>query len=299
MPRKIKTMPKIIAVVGPTASGKTALAIRLAKIFRGELISADSRQIYRRMDIGTGKDKTYPQFLLDTTTPNQVWNARKYKKSAVAKIREILKRGRLPILVGGTGLYLKAVLENLKIPSVPPDKKLREELEKLPLAALEQKLNKLDPAAAQIAGKNKRRIVRALEVILKTGDYFSSQRQKGKSLFNALVIGIKVPREKLYQRINKRVDEQIKKGLVSELKMLVKKYGENAYALQNTIAYKELLPYLRGEVTLEKAIEEIKRNSRRYARRQISWFKTQAEVHWIDSPKEAEKLVKKFLNLKN
>ncbi|KKU93915.1 MAG: tRNA dimethylallyltransferase [Candidatus Jorgensenbacteria bacterium GW2011_GWA1_48_13] len=291
--------PKIIAIAGPTASGKTALAIALAKRLRGEVISADSRQIYRGMDIGTGKDKTYPQFLIDTTAPKQVWNAVKYKRATVKKIREILKRGKLPILVGGTGLYIKAILENLKIPAVKPDKKLREELEEMTTEELEEKLSRLDPEAAKTASKNKRRIIRALEVILKTGNYFSSQRQKGKPLFNALVIGIKVPREELYERINKRVNEQIKRGLVQEVKKLVKKYGENAYALQNSIAYKELLPYLRGETTLEKSIEDIKRNSRRYARRQITWFKMQPDIHWVDSKEKAEKLVNKFLNLKN
>jgi len=291
-------MQKIIAIVGPTASGKTALAIALAKRLRGEVISVDSRQIYRRMDIGTGKNKTYPQFLIDTTPPNRVFSVRQYKKLAEKKIREIIKRGHLPILVGGTGLYLKAIVENLKMPAVKPDKKLRENLGKLTTGELEEKLKSLDPAAAKTAAQNKRRLIRALEVILKTGDPFSSQRKKGKPLFNALQIGIKVPRQELDERINKRVDEQIKRGLVKEVKNLIKKYGDNAYALQNTIAYRELLPYLRGETTLEKSIEEIKRNSRRYARRQITWFKRQANVHWIDSPRQAEKLVNKFLNSK-
>lgn len=288
--------PKIIAVVGPTASGKTALAAGLAKKFRGELISVDSRQIYKGMDIGTGKDKTYPQFLLDTTSPKQVFNAVKFKKIAVKKIQEILKRGHLPILVGGTGLYLKAIVENLKIPIVPPDKNLRESLEKLPLQELRRKLGELDPEAAKVAAENRRRIIRALEVIFKTGDYFSAQRKKGKPLFNTLMIGIKIPREKLYERINERIDGQIEKGLVEEVKSLAKEYGENAYALQNTIAYKELLPCLRGETSLEEAVEEIKRNSRRYARRQMTWFKTQPDIYWIQTKKEADKLAAEFIS---
>lgn len=282
--------------MGPTASGKTGLAIRLAKRFRGELISADSRQIYKGMDIGTAKDASYPQFLIDTVSPKTVWSALKHKKAAEARIREILKRGRLPILVGGTGLYTKAILENLKIPAVKIDKGLREKLEKTPLEELQRKLSEFDPEAARITGQNKRRVIRALEVILKTGNNFSSQRLKGSPLWDALQIGIKIPRKELYKRIGKRIDGQIKMGLVNEVKNLVKKYGENAYALRNTIGYKELLTYLRGEITLERAIEEIKKNSRHYARRQITWFKMQPNIHWVQNEREAEKLIRMFLD---
>jgi len=288
-------MKKIIAIIGPTASGKTALAVRLAKKFGGELISADSRQIYKGMDIGTAKDKSYPQYLVDSLSPKTAFNVLRFKNLCLRNIREVSKKNKLPILVGGSGLYLNVVLYNLKIPKVRADEYLRIKLEKLALGELEKRLKKLDPEAARITAGNKRRIIRALEVIAKTGKPFSEQRKKGKPLFDTLVIGIKVPREKLYERIEKRIDEQIKKGLVGEVKNLVKKYGKNAYALRGTIAYKELIPYLSGETTLESAIQEIKKNSRRFSRRQMTWFRAQPDVRWVDSFKETEKLIRKFL----
>ncbi len=288
-------MPKIIAIVGPTASGKTKLAIRLAKKFNGELLSVDSRQIYKGMDIGTAKDKSYPHHLVDILSPKTAFNVLRFKNLALRAIREILKRGKLPILVGGSGLYFNTIVYNLKIPRVKADKKLRRDLEKLSVEELREKLRKLDPEAAQITGVNKRRIVRALEVIIKTGNYFSTQREKGKPLFNALIIGLCVPREELYKRINKRIDEQIKRGLVQEVKMLIKKYGENAYALENTIGYKELLPYLRREITLKRAVEEIKKNSRRFAKRQMTWFQAQPEIYWVNSAGKTEKVVAKVV----
>ena len=288
-------MKKIIAIIGPTASGKTALAVRLAKKFGGELISADSRQIYKGMDIGTAKDKSYPQYLVDSLSPKTTFNVLRFKNLCLRNIREVSKKNKLPILVGGSGLYLNVVLYNLKIPKVRADEYLRIKLEKLALGELEKRLKKLDPEAARITAGNKRRIIRALEVIAKTGKPFSEQRKKGKPLFDTLVIGIKVPREKLYERIEKRIDEQIKKGLVGEVKNLVKKYGKNAYALRGTIAYKELIPYLSGETTLESAIQEIKKNSRRFSRRQMTWFRAQPDVRWVDSFKETEKLIRKFL----
>ena len=288
-------MKKIIAIIGPTASGKTALAVRLAKKFGGELISADSRQIYKGMDIGTAKDKSYPQYLVDSLSPKTTFNVLRFKNLCLRNIREVSKKNKLPILVGGSGLYLNVVLYNLKIPKVRADEYLRIKLEKLALGELEKRLKKLDPEAARITAGNKRRIIRALEVIAKTGKPFSEQRKKGKPLFDTLVIGIKVPREKLYERIEKRIDEQIKKGLVGEVKNLVKKYGKNAYTLHGTIAYKELIPYLSGETTLESAIQEIKKNSRRFSRRQMTWFRAQPDVRWVDSFKETEKLIRKFL----
>jgi tRNA dimethylallyltransferase len=287
---------KIIAIVGPTASGKTEAAIRLAKKFKGELVSIDSRQIYKGMDIGTAKEISYPQHLIDILTPKTSFNVLRFKNLCLRAIRKILKNNKLPILVGGSGLYFNAVVYNLKIPRVKADKKLRKELEKLSVPKLQEKLKKLDPAAAQLTGKNKRRIIRALEVIIKTGSYFSAQKKRGKPLFDALIIGLRMPRKNLYERINKRVDEQIKMGLVEEVKKLVEKYGDRAYALQNTIAYKELLPYLKNETTLEKATEEIKKNSRRFARRQMTWFRAQPDIQWVDSYKEAENLVKNFLS---
>lgn len=247
------------------------------------------------MNIGTAKDESYPQHLVDILSPRTIFNVLRFKNLCLRAIRQILKKGKLPILVGGSGLYFNAVVYNLKIPKVKADSKLRAALGESETSELLEKLRQLDPEAAQLTGENKRRIIRALEVILKTGGRFSSERQKGKPLFDTLIIGLRVPREELYERINKRIDEQIEKGLVEEVKSLVKIYGEDAYALQSTIAYKELLPYLHGEITLEKAVEEIKRNSRRFARRQMTWFRAQPDIHWTDSHKKAGKLAEKFL----
>jgi tRNA dimethylallyltransferase len=290
-----KSKPKILSIIGPTAAGKTDLAIKLADTFGGELVSVDSRQIYKDMDIGTAKDKSYPQHLIDILSPVKTFNIASFKRLATKTIREILKRKKLPILVGGSGLYLMAILQNLKIPQVKPDLKLRAEFEKLSLEELQEKLRSLDPEASEITGKNKRRIIRALEVIIKTGHYFSLQRQKGKPIFDTLVLGIKMPREELYKKVDLRIDQQIKEGLIQEIKNLVKKYGANAFALQNTIAYKEFLPYLKKKTTLDESIQATKRSSRRYARRQITWFKMQPHVHWIKNQKEAEKLTREFL----
>lgn len=289
------SLPKIIAIVGPTAAGKTEAAINLAKKFNGEIVSVDSRQIYKGFDIGTAKNKSWPQHLIDVLGPKQAFNVALYKNWALKAIRQILKNRKLPILVGGSGLYFNTVVYNLKIPTVKPDLKLRSTLEKESLERLHQRLKQLDPEAAEITGLNKRRIIRALEVVIKTGHYFSLQRQKGEPLFNALIIGLRVPREELYKRIDKRIDEQIKAGLINEVKSLIKKYGQNTFALKNTIAYKELLPYLAGEITLEKTIQDIKRNSRRFARRQITWFKMQPNIHWVKKQKEVERSVNKWL----
>jgi len=288
-------MEKIVAIVGPTAAGKTEYAIRLAEKFNGELISADSRQIYKGMDIGTAKDKSYPQHLIDILSPKSSFNILRFKNLALKHIREILAKNRVPILVGGSGLYLNTVLYNLEIPEVKADKKLRAKLEKMTVEELREKLKKLDALAAEKTGKNKRRIIRALEVVLKTGSFFSSQRKKGEPLFDTLIIGIKIPREKLYEKINKRVDKQIEEGLIEEVKSLIKKYGKNSHALRNTIAYKEFIPYLEKKISLEEAIEETKKNSRRFSRRQITWFKAQPGVRWVDSYREAEAVAKRFL----
>ncbi|MGC8776005.1 MAG: tRNA (adenosine(37)-N6)-dimethylallyltransferase MiaA, partial [Minisyncoccia bacterium] len=226
---------KIIVIVGPTASGKTSLSIKLAKKFNGEIVSADSRQIYRGMDIGTAKatkkeQKIIKHYLIDIKNPNQNYTVANFKKDAILKIKKILNKGKLPFLVGGTGLYVQAVTENLNIPKIKPNKKLRKELEnelnKYGTDYLFKKLVDLDPEAQYIVDpKNPRRIIRALEISILSGEPFSKQRNKNERIFNPLKIGINLPKEILYQRIDKRVDLMIKQGLINEVKKLVKKYG--------------------------------------------------------------------------
>lgn len=306
--------PKIIVIVGPTASGKSALAIKIAKKIDGEIISADSRQIYRGMDIGTAKSSKkeltdIPHHLIDIKNPDENYTVAEYKKDAIKAINKILKNKKIPILVGGTGLYIKAVIDNLNIPEVAPDlklrKKLEKEIEKYGLKYIFEKLVKLDPEAAYIVDPNNpRRIIRALEIAIKTKKPFSSQRKTGKPFFDFIEMGIEWPKNTLDERINKRVDLMIKDGLLEEVKNLVKKYGSKQQSF-DAIGYREVIDYLNPalklrsgvnkKIPLQKAVELIKQNTRNYAKRQMTWFKKDGQIHWIKNEKEAEKIVKKFL----
>jgi tRNA dimethylallyltransferase len=336
--------PKIIVIVGATASGKTALSLKLAKKFSGEIVSADSRQIYREMDIGTAKPKLslmrtnlnsrifankisvnsrVAHHLIDIKNPDEPYTVAEYKHDAIRAIRNILKRKKLPILVGGTGLYVSAVADNLEIPNVKPNPTLRKKLEKKiktrGLESLFEELVKLDPEAAYIVDpKNPRRVIRALEVALTTGKPFSSQRKKGKPLFRMLKIGIAIPKEKLRKRINQRMDKMIKSGLVNEVIGLMRNYGADCPAF-DAIGYREIIDYLRSastnsesdtnlrirkfeinslfaDVAFRQAIEAIKRNTWRYAKRQMTWFKKDKGIRWIKSEKQALRLVKELLD---
>ncbi len=291
---------KLIVILGPTASGKSVLAVELAKKFKGEIVSADSRQIYREMDIGTAKviskKEGVSYHLIDIINPDQEFTVAEYKKRAIKTIKNIQKCNKVPFLVGGTGLYIKAIVDNLKIPPVPPDKVLRNRLNKKSIRELIKKLKRLDPEAiVQFDIKDKRRLIRALEVCLLTKKPFSQQRLQGKPLFETLQIGLKVPRKKLYKRINERVDEMIEKGLIEEVKKLNKRYSWDLPSMSG-IGYKQIGMYLHKEIDLERAIELIKRDTRRYARRQMTWFRQDKRIHWVKTKKEAEKLIKAFLD---
>jgi tRNA dimethylallyltransferase len=304
-------MNKLIVILGPTASGKSSLAIKLAKKFNGEIISADSRQIYRGMDIGTAKIKCQmsnvkcqvsgvrcqhiPHHLIDIINPDQEFTVAEYKKRAIRIIKDIQRRGKIPFLVGGTGLYIKAIVDNLKIPKVAPNKALRNKLNKKSSQELIKELKKLDPeAAASLDPANKRRLIRALEVCLATKKPFSKQQIKGKPLFDVLQIGLSLPREKLYKKINQRVDQMIKAGLIDEVKSLGKKYSWDLPSMSG-IGYRQIGLYLQGKIDLSTAIELIKRDSRRYARRQMTWFKQDKRIHWLKKKQEIEKLIKEFI----
>jgi tRNA dimethylallyltransferase len=311
---KAQRNPKILVVVGPTASGKTALSIQLAKKLGGEIVSADSRQVYRGMDIGTAKPpfspasnravvKTsaprggthrgapyisagIPHHLIDIKNPDEDYTVAEYKRDAIKAIRNILRRGKLPILVGGTGLYVKAIVENLDIPRVAADPALRRKLEQATcdkgLEYMFKKLVALDPEAAYIVDpKNPRRVIRALEVTLATGRPFTAQRTKGAPLFDAHIIGIKVPPATLRRRIEKRVDAMLRDGLVEETEKLYKKYGK-VKAL-DAIGYREIIDHLDGNIPLEEAVRQMKFNTWRYARRQMTWFRKDKNVKWISS----------------
>lgn len=306
--RSIGEKPKIVVIVGSTASGKSSLAIKLAKEFNGEIVSADSRQIYRGMDIGTAKPtkkelSEIPHYLIDIKNPNQNYTLSHYKKNAIKAINNILKKRKLPILVGGTGLYIDAVVNNLEIPQVKPDKKLRNKLEKeiqkRGLKYVFEKLVKLDPEAAYIVDShNPRRVIRALEITLASGVPFSQQRKKGKRLFETLKIGIDLPKEELRKRIYKRVDEMVKKGLVAEVKGLIKKYSKKNTAF-DAIGYQEIISFLDAKISLKEAVNQIKKNTWQYSRRQMTWFRKDNDIHWLQSSKtlfkDAKGFVKTFL----
>lgn len=312
---------KIIVIAGPTASGKSALAIKLAKKFNGEIVSADSRQVYRGMDIGTAKPTkkdldAVPHHLIDIKNPDQNYTVSKYKRDAIQAINKILKNKKLPILVGGTGLYIKAVVDNLNIPEVAPDIKLRNKLEKdiesHGLKYVFEKLVKLDPEAAYIVDPNNpRRIIRALEIAIKTKKPFSAQRKIGKPLFDFIEIGIEWPKNILDERINKRVDLMIKEGLLKEVKNLIKKYGLKQQSF-DAIGYREIIEFVKNKKcqrktdrsgiyackksALSNAKDLIKKNTRNYAKRQMTWFKKDKRINWIKNQKEAEKIISDYLS---
>lgn len=309
MSRKLE---KLIVILGPTASGKSGLAVELAKKFNGEIVSADSRQIYKEMDIGTGKItkremEGVPHYLIDIIKPSQEFTLAQYKKRALEVIKKIQKKGKVPFLVGGTGLYIKAIVDNLNIPQVAPNKKLRKELEAKTNQQLLAQLKKLDPDSAKtIDVYNKRRLVRALEVCLATKKPFSQLQTKGKLLFDVLQIGLFLSKERLDRKIEQRVTQMMKRGLFMEVKKLVEKYPKDYPALSG-LGYQEIRRCLKGEMTLTQAIGEIKKNTRQYARRQMTWFKkdpaskqarygTSKRINWIENQKEAEKLIGQFLS---
>lgn len=316
--------PKLVVIVGPTASGKTGLGIALAKQFNGEVISADSRQIYRDMNIGTAKPagewveadlegmkgnilsifgggarrfevEGVPHWGIDVANPDEDFNVSQFKMYAEARIKDIVKRGKLPILVGGTGLWVDAVVDNLSLPEVPPNAKIRTELESRTTDDLFAEFKRLDPAGAEVIDRhNKRRLVRALEVTRVTGKPFSAQQVKGEPQYDVLKIGMDVEKEELDHRISTRVDEMIANGLVNEVRALLKKYPADGIAMSG-IGYRQIAYFLNGKANLAAAIDDVKKDTRAYAKRQLTWFKRDPRIQWLKQPQEAETLVAKFV----
>lgn len=279
----------LLVVCGPTASGKTALSLKLAEDFNGEIVSADSCQVYRKMDIGTDKvgvdsRKKIKHYLIDVRDPDQPYTMSDFKREATHAINEILMKGKLPIICGGTGLYISSVVENYDLPTAPPDPKIREELEKEYSKggnmALYNMLVELDPAtAAKIHPNNVRYVARALEIILQTHE--PREPRKGKPIYQVFKMAVDWPREVLYERINKRVDEQLDRGLLNEIKTLLSEgYAENLNSMQ-ALGYKEYFPYIHGEKSLLDCKESLKQNSRNFAKRQLTWFRRDEEIYWI------------------
>lgn len=285
--------PKVIVICGPTASGKTTLSIQLAQKINGEIISSDSMQIYKDMNIGTAKpDQQEMQgikhYLLDFVEPNQRYSVADYKKDAENAIEDILQKGKVPIIVGGTGLYVDSLIYGIEYPNIEFDENYRKELErrveKEGLEKIYEKAKKIDPQAMKKISRNdQKRILRVLEIYNATGKTKTEQEiesRKNEVKYDYRVFAINMDREKLYDRINKRVDIMIQKGLIEEVENLLKKYNEFPTAMQG-LGYKEVVEYIQGKVLKEDMIENIKRESRRYAKRQITWFKKNKQTIWI------------------
>lgn len=297
-------LPKLIAIVGPTASGKTRLGIEIAKLVDGEIISIDSRQVYKEMDIGTAKEKLervevgkdergesdevmklwsdgVMQWGIDLVDPDEDYNVADFRNYAEQKISEILERKHVPILVGGTGFWLSVIIDNYDLTQTAGNSSLRAGLESRSIDDLFAEYKKLDPKGAELIDKsNKRRLVRALEVTKLSGKQFSEQQTKGEPKYDVLQIGLKADRAELYRHIDARVDEMIAKGLVDEVRGLKEKYGCEIESMTG-IGYRQICKYLEGKMTLEKAIEEIKKTTRHYAKRQMTWFRRDPRINWV------------------
>lgn len=284
----------LIVIVGPTAAGKTSAAIALAERLGGEIVSADSRYLYRGMDIGTAKPTAeemgpIPHHLIDVADPAETWSLAVYQQQAYRVIDEIHTRGGLPILVGGTGQYVRAIIEGWRIPPQAPDPGLREALnrwaEKIGAEAFHQRLGRLDPdAAALIDYRNVRRVVRAMEVIFRTGERFSDLRRKQECPYQPIVLGISRPREELYQRIDRRIELMLADGLVAEVSGLLEAGYTPDLPTMSAIGYGEIIQYLQGAISYDEAVALIKRNTRIFVRRQANWFKPDdPRIHWFEA----------------
>ncbi|HEY6103556.1 MAG TPA: tRNA (adenosine(37)-N6)-dimethylallyltransferase MiaA [bacterium] len=281
----------LIVVCGPTAVGKTAASLALAEQLGGEIVAADSRTIYRGMDIGTAKPTPeqrarIPHHCLDLADPDETVTLAIYRGMADDAIAGIRRRGRVPLLVGGTGLYVRAVVDGFAIPAVAPDPALRarlEEEESQTPGTLHTRLQRVDPiAAGRIHPRNVRRLIRALEVFEHTGRAISALQRKSDSVGTAVQVGLTVDRDALYRRIDARVDEQLRGGLVEEVNgLLARGYGPDLPAMQG-LGYKEIVAFVQGRVDLPEATRQLRRNTRRFAKRQYTWFRKDSRVLWLD-----------------
>ena len=297
----------VLLLVGPTGVGKSRLAIELAKKIDGEIISADSRNLYRGMDIGTAKPTLEERLevahhLIDIATPDDSWSLARYLDETVKIISDIQARNRLAIITGGTGQYYRALMEGWQIPALAPNEALRSALlewgTEIGKEALHARLAMIDPqAAGEIDPSNLRRTIRALEVIFMTGERFSVLRRKSGPLFNYYVIGLKMPREDLYQRVDARIEDMISRGLTEEVQRLLDQGYSSSLPSYSAIGYREIAQYLRGEISLEQAKGLMKKNTRQLIRRQANWFKdSDPEIHWYEAePFPAEKILTDLL----
>lgn len=293
---------KLIVIIGATASGKTDLAKKLIERFDGEVISADSRQIFKYLDIGTGKDKSFFQQMIDIRNPDEDYSVSQYQQEVYKIIKDIFQRHKIPFLVGGSMLYIDAILEGYQFPS--ENRELRAEIEKKTSQEIYQQLKKVDPISAEKNKLNRRRLVRALEVYLLNSRSINEYKRK-KPNFEYLIIGIDIPRTELYRRIDQRVDERIKQGMIEEVENLLKMAITHQRLQQFGLEYRYISQYLteikneklkiKNEELKQEMVQKLKYKIHAFARRQLTWWRRNKKIHWIKTPKEAEKLINQFL----
>lgn len=300
--------PKVIVICGPTASGKTSLSISLAKKINGEIVSCDSMQIYKEMDIGSAKPtveemQEIKHYLVDFVSPEKRYSVSEYKEDASKAIEEIINKGKTPIIVGGTGLYLNSLIYNIQYNEMEVDLNYRRELEKeaeeYGLEVLYNRAKEIDPEAMEkVSANDKKRITRVLEIYNATGRNKTELEKKSRKevSYNYLIFGINMERSILYDRINKRVDIMLEQGLIEEVKNLINKYSNMPTAMQG-LGYKEVKEFLDGNISKEEMIEKIKMETRRYAKRQITWFKRIKNIIWLDGLNKTEENVNSIMEV--
>ncbi|MFA6447180.1 MAG: tRNA (adenosine(37)-N6)-dimethylallyltransferase MiaA [Patescibacteria group bacterium] len=327
---KTKNLPRVLVIVGPTSSGKTALSLKAARLHQGEIINADARQIYKGCSIGTGKppgrkgkyqgfnayfvkaphmheleeqdekelkEVEIPHYLMDFLLPTEIMSVSEWREKAYTAIKGIAHRGHLPIVVGGTGLYLDALVENFSIPKVPPNPNMRMSYEKQPLKKLVDLLLKMDPSAGvSVDLKNQRRVIRALEIITFTGQPINKLRTKKPPIIEAFKIGIKRSREEIKRRIDESIDRMMEEGWPEEVRKLHKSGLPWDAPAMTSIGYKQIASYLRGEIMLNEAVKLAKIATHQYAKRQETWFKRDPKIHWVKDDEQGLELIKQWMD---
>jgi tRNA dimethylallyltransferase len=304
-------LPKVLYIVGPTSSGKTSLSLQLAKQFNGEIVNADARQIYRGFDIGTGKPKGewqeqegrsvyvvegIPHHLIDHLDPTEISTVAEWKIAATKVIQDIVSRGCLPILVGGTGMYVQSLVDNFELPAVAPQPELRARMEKMSLPELVAELKDVDPESAEFVDlQNPRRVMRAIEVARATGRSFGELRRKQAAVIDPLFIGLQHAPEVLRERINTTIDQMLAAGWIEEVEVLHAKGIPWGAPAMTSLGYREIGSYLRGEYSKEQMIQKIQIYTWQYARRQMTWFRKESRIQWIMNDNQAVPLIKKWL----
>lgn len=294
--------PKLIVILGPTSSGKSDLAIKLARKFKGEIISADSRQVYKGMDLGTGKitkaeQKLVPHYLLDVASPKKQYTISDFKQDTKSAIAQIVSKEKLPFLVGGSPFYIYATIDDLQIPEVAPNRELRNKLHNKSTMQLFAMLKKLDPKRAKTIDRhNPRRLIRAIEIVKATGKPVPEHHRLIRANMPILILGLKKDLPKLYKLIDQRLEKRLKQGLVAEVKKLLKQKVGHKRLQELGLEYRFVSLYLQGHLTYVQMVQQLKSAIHKFAKRQMTWFKTDSRIKWVTNQKQAVQLVKDFLN---